>query len=432
VSTVKRFTNPTLIVASATIILLLVSLLALAGCGDSTTTTTAAATETTAAASTDTTAPGGTGTSAATGEPYKLGLICDLTGPISAIGIDVRDGTQLEVDRVNAAGGVNGRPIELIVADSGTDSAKGNAAITKLIQQDKVLGIIGPVWGVLLPQAQAIAERDQVPLISYAPDESTIVKGYKWSFTVVQSGTLLGQAVIKMAALDGYKTVVGVSEIQNLYTKSMEVAAQEAPAAGINFVAVPDQFSPGDVDMSSIATKIKDAVDKNNADAIYIATNGLDAVTMIKALRNLGVNQPIIGTHAYGFQAMIDAGGADVEGVTFPSDPSIVADQLPDSDPRKPLLLDFGKAYTEKTGRPLSAFAAHAITTVGMYVEGIKAGDTDRQKIRDAIEGLKDFVGSEGIFNYSPTDHIGLALDSFVVETVKDGTFVLTRPSLVQ
>ena len=421
----KHFKHSALIMmASAMMILLIVLPLALAGCGDSTTTTTAAGTETTT--------PGSTATSGATGEPYKLGLICDLTGPISAIGIDVRDGTQLAVDQINAAGGVNGHPIELIVADSGTDSAKGNAAITKLIQQDKVLGIIGPVWGVLLPQAQAIAERDQIPLISYAPDESTIVKGYKWSFTVVQSGTILGQAVIKIAALNGYKTVVGVTEIQNLYTKSIEVAAQEASAAGVNFIAVPDQFSPGDVDMSSVATKVKEAVDKNNADAIFISTNGLDAVTMIKALRKLGVNKPIIGTHAYGFQAMIDAGGADVEGVQFPSDPSIVADQLPDSDPRKSLLVEFGKEYTAKTGRPLSAFAAHAITTVPMFVEGLKAGGTDKQKIRDTIEGLKDFVGSEGIFNYTPTDHIGLALDSFVVETIKGGKFILTTPSLVK
>lgn len=401
------------------------ALLALAGCGGGSTTTTVAATTGTTTA--------GTATSAvANKEPYKLGLICDLTGPISAIGIDVRDGTQLEVDQINAAGGVDGHPIELVVADSGTDPAKGNAAITKLIQQDKVLGIIGPVWGVLLPQAQAIAEREQIPLISYAPDESTIVKGYKWSFTVVQSGTLLGQAVAKIASLDGYKNVVGISEVQNLYTMGLEVAAKEAKAAGINFVAISDRFTPGDVDMSSAASKVKAEVDKINAEAVFIGTNGLDAVTMIKALHKIGVNLPIIGTHAYGFQAMIDAGGKDVEGVEFPNDPSIVSDQLPVSDPRKQILMDFAAKYEAKTGRPLSAFAAHAITLIPMYVEGLKAGGTDKAKVRDAIEGLKNFVGSEGTFNYSPTDHLGLSLDSFVVEKIENGKFVLTRPSLVK
>ncbi|MBC7294361.1 MAG: ABC transporter substrate-binding protein, partial [Thermoleophilia bacterium] len=137
---------------------LLVVVLVVAACGGGGTTTTSAITGTTA---------GGTGAStgggAATGEPIKLGLLMSLTGVSAAPCANVVNAVKLEVDAINAAGGVNGRPIELVVEDDKSDVTAATAAMTKLIQQDKVTAIMGPFPMWCAAPSAAIASKAEVP-----------------------------------------------------------------------------------------------------------------------------------------------------------------------------------------------------------------------------------------------------------------------------
>jgi branched-chain amino acid transport system substrate-binding protein len=112
------------------------------------------------------------------------------------------------------------------------------------------------------------------------------------------------------------------------------------------------------------------------------------------------------------------------EGILFPAGRLLVVDDLPNSPPQKAVLAAYKKDYERQFKEDVSTFGGHAYDALMIVVEGIKqAKSTDREKVRNAIENLKGFVGTAGIFNYSPTDHTGLDLNAFEMLTVRSGKF---------
>jgi branched-chain amino acid transport system substrate-binding protein len=107
----------------------------------------------------------------------------------------------------------------------------------------------------------------------------------------------------------------------------------------------------------------------------------------------------------------------------------LVVDDLADDHPQKALLAAYKRDYEARFKEDVSTFGGHAYDAMLFVIEGVrKAGTDDRGKVRDAIENLTGLPGTAGIFNLSPTDHNGLALDAFEMLTVKDGRFTLYRP----
>jgi branched-chain amino acid transport system substrate-binding protein len=106
-----------------------------------------------------------------------------------------------------------------------------------------------------------------------------------------------------------------------------------------------------------------------------------------------------------------------------------VADSLPGSHPQKALLEKYKRQYEAKYKEEVSTFGGHAYDAFIILAEAIRrAGSVDKNKVRDAIENLRGFAGTAGIFNFSPTDHNGLDMSSFEMLTVKDGKFALLKP----
>jgi branched-chain amino acid transport system substrate-binding protein len=133
-------------------------------------------------------------------------------------------------------------------------------------------------------------------------------------------------------------------------------------------------------------------------------------------------------SHGFGNPKYVEQAGVAAEGILFPAGRLLVVDDLPASHPQKALLAAYKKDYESKFKEDVSTFGGHAYDALLIMVEGIKkAGSTDRDKVRDAIENLKGFVGTAGIFNYSATDHTGLGLDAFEMLTVKNGKFTLYK-----
>ena len=104
-------------------------------------------------------------------EPIKIGVNIELSGPVAFAGIEPRDALVMEVERINKGGGINGRPIELIIEDNGCDPAKAASAVTKLVRRDKVVAIIGPIFAGISPTAAALTEREKIPNIILCPSD---------------------------------------------------------------------------------------------------------------------------------------------------------------------------------------------------------------------------------------------------------------------
>jgi branched-chain amino acid transport system substrate-binding protein len=407
------------------LVCLAVSLLVVACDGGGATTTTAASGVTQTTAGTATTQAG------AADDPYVLGLVSDLTGPVSFIGIPQRDGIQVMVNRINAAGGINGHPLKLIVEDGGTDTAKNLAAATKLIQSDEVDILIGPTFAAEIAAFQALAEKAGIVNVYPGPPDATIRElKQEWTFSIVQGEDPLATVEMSIAKHNGYKAIVGIGENSTLFQKTLDVFATQAQAAGITFTRMTDTFSNVDTDFSSQAQKVRAEAEKIHADAILITTDGGAAAVLIRALNKLGVNLPVIGTHAYGNDATVQLVGDLKTKVEWPDEKANIYQQLPDTDPQKSILTSMAADYLELTGNPLNSFAANNYSTISAIAVGLAAGGHDQAKIREAMEGIKNLVGSDGTIKWgplseSPYGHENHECDGFAHVTVENGAFKL-------
>jgi branched-chain amino acid transport system substrate-binding protein len=132
---------------------------------------------------------------------------------------------------------------------------------------------------------------------------------------------------------------------------------------------------------------------------------------------------PIFQSHGFGNLNYAKAAGAAAEGVVFPAGRLLVAEALPDGHPQKALLLAYKKAYEARFKEDVSTFGGHAWDAFLLLQAGVAKGGTDGEAVRSAIENVRGLVGTAGVYNMSPTDHGGLALDAFEVLVVKNGRF---------
>ena len=148
---------------------------------------------------------------------------------------------------------------------------------------------------------------------------------------------------------------------------------------------------------------------------------------MNKNARQNGLKIQIFQSHGFGNIKYVEAAGEAAEGVMFPAGRLLVADVLPKNNPQRELLLKYKKDYMSFcSGEECSTFGGHAYDAFIILVKGIEnAKSTDKEAVRTAIENLKGFVGTAGIFNFSPTDHNGLGIDAFEMLTVKKGKFAI-------
>lgn len=409
------------------LVLLLVGVAVLAAaCGGSSSTTTSAVQTTTPGETTASTEPT-TGTSGGGGEPIKIGVIASLTGPAAAPVESVMNSLKLEADRVNAAGGVNGRQLELIVEDDGSVVDKAIAAATKLIKQDNVTVLLGPFPPYELPAVRQIAEDAQVPEIIYQPPSlDQLATPYKWSFTNQQSVVYNGSAAVQIMTESGYKSVVVVHDTLPTFVESSQMVMEFGAKAGLKVTEAPDTWDDGTADVTPVVTKIAAFIKKENPDAVYLACNVPSFAPVMKTLRSLGVTQPVVGAPPVGIGATFSQGPEAVEGVAFASVLLVDPTQGPDSWAGKAVDVDLAERYMAKYNKPTDFFAGFGADTISILVEGLKVGGDDKAKIRDAIESISGLVAANGTYTYSPTDHLGVH-DGYFWWKVEGGKYVFVK-----
>ncbi len=386
----------------AVLVIALIMGLVLTGCGGGTSTEKKASTE--------------------SKEPYKIGAIFDISGPGSSLGIPERDTVQMIVDKVNAAGGIDGHKIDLIMLDNKSNETESALAVKNLIQQG-VLAIIGSsTSGTTLAMVDAV-QQAEVPLVSAAASIRIVepVAERKWVFKTAQSDSLVVSKVVEYLKSKGW-TKVAFASMNNAYGDSGRAEFEKIAAAeGIEIVA-KEKFETTDTIMTSQLTNIK----KANPQAVIAWAIPPSASSFTSNYRDLGLAMPLIHSHGIGNKKFIELAGDAANGVVFPVGKLLVAEDLPDTDPQKSVLIEYATDFEAKFG-PRNTFGGHAWDALNIVMEALKKAGADRAKIRDEIENIQGFVGISGVFNMSPTDHNGLALDSMVMVEIKDGKWVLAQ-----
>jgi branched-chain amino acid transport system substrate-binding protein len=380
------------LVLGGLLVLLLVVALTTIGCGGATETTT-------------TVAPTTTATGPATGEPIKVGYPCSLTGSGAAPADSEVKGVQLQVDWVNANGGINGRPIEMIVGDDQSDLSTMVAVMNKMIQQDKVFAVIGPFEQSSQEAARAISEKAQIPHVACGPATLEQLKGtkYTWSVMISADPTVQSAALISLIKASGYKNMLAVADVLPIDQETGDLVAAAGPTEGFTFTKMPDTYGLDVTDFQPLLNKIMEEYKRLKPDAIFLLSNPVSLPAVYKGLRDLGVTEPIIGGSATAHPAIFSQGPEAVEGL-FVMDVSGVLnpEALPDSAPNKALLADFFKRYNDKYGAAPDMFSTMGADFVTVLAAALKVGGDDKEKVRQALVNMSNVMTLEGPMTFTP------------------------------
>jgi branched-chain amino acid transport system substrate-binding protein len=360
-------------------------------------------------------------TSVAKAENIKVGAILAVTGGASFLGGPEARTLEMMVQEINAAGGINGNKIDLIIKDSAGDPEKAISFAKQLIEEDKVFAIIGPSTSGETMKIKSIAEEAQMILLSCAAAEVIVNPVAKYVFKTPQKdshavqkiyGTMKDMGISKIAILTG-NTGFG-----NAGKGQLEAIA---PEFGIEILA-SEVYDKKETDLSAVVAKLMANKDiQAVVNWSIVPAQGI----LAKNMRQAGWEVPLFQSHGFGNIKYVEAGGAASEGIIFPAGRLLVAEDLPDTDPQKALLIKYKNDYESKFTDEVSTFGGHAYDALTILVRGIKKAGLDKEKVRDAIENLQGVAGTAGIFNFSAEDHNGLGLDSFEMLTVKDGKFAI-------
>lgn len=363
-------------------------------------------------------------TSATAQEPIRIGAFLAATGPASFLGDPEQKTLEMYVERLNAAGGVLGRKLQLFAYDSGGDAEKARTFTKRLIEQDKVDVIVGGSTTGETMAAVPLVEQAQVPFISLAGAVVIIEPPKKWVFKTPHTDRMACEKIFTDMNARKLSKLALISGAGGFDRSLRAQCLAVAPKFGIEIVA-DESYGAADTDMTAQLTKIKGMP---GVQAVMNCGFGQGPAIVTKNYRQIGLTLPLYQSHGVASKEYVKLSGGAAEGVRLPAAALLVGHLLADNDPQKSVVVDYKRDYEERFKSDVSTFGGHAYDGLMIAVEAIKrAGSSDRAKVRDEIEKTKGYVGTGGVVNMSPTDHMGLDLTAFKMLEIRNGDWVLVQ-----
>jgi len=362
----------------------------------------------------------------------RIGSVVAMTGPASALGVPEKNALDLLQEQIASDTSLP-FTVKFITYDDASDPTKAVNSVRKLITEDNVHVVI---CCTTTPTSMAILEtvtQAKVPNISLALGQSVIepVKDRYWIFKTPSTDQLQVQVLVDDMVKRGLKKVAFLG-LEDSFGEGGWVALQSvAKAKGVEIIAA-ERFARTDTNFTPQALKVRQA----SPGAVYIHAIPPSSALVHQALKRVGYTGPIYHSGGSANNAFISIGKADVEGALLGTTPVLVYAELPDSNPLKAVITKFAALYEKRFNVPkvdifpgqswdagnIAILAASNAVKAGAKLDNVEAF---RAALRDKLEGVKEFVAVGGIFNYSPTDHLGLDQRSTFISEVKNGQFRL-------
>ncbi len=357
-----------------------------------------------------------------------VGVVVSATGPAASLGIPERNTIALMPTTIG------GEKVRYVVLDDASDTTSAVKNVRKLISEDKVDVVLG---STITPNSLAMIDvvaENQTPMISMAASSKIVEpvdEKKRWVYKTPQNDQQMATAIIEHMLDAGVKTV-GFIGFADAYGEGWLQQFQTiAEARGLKMAAV-ERYNRTDTSVTGQVLKLISA----RPEAVLIAGSGTPAALPQKALKERGYTGKIYQTHGVANNDFLRVCGKDCEGTFLPAGPVLVADQLPASNPVRKSALEYVAKYEKAHGEgSVSTFGAHAwdagllmTAAVPEALKKAKPGSKEfRAALRDALEGIKELPGAHGIFNMSPTDHLGLDQRARVMVQIQNGGWKLVK-----
>jgi len=357
--------------------------------------------------------------------PYKVGAVFSLTGGASNLGVPEENTVKMIEDQINAAGGINGHPLEVIIYDTETNAEKCATLTNRLIEQDEVLAIIGPTTSGNSLAIIDIVTAAEIPLVSCAASNQIIepVQDRYWVFKTPQTDKSAVTEIYTYMEDKGVEKVALITDTSGFGTSGKDILVADAADYGITIVD-EQTFDSGDTSMVAQLTHIKGT----DAEAVICWATDKESSQVAVDMQTLQMTIPLYCSHGIANQAFIDNAGSAADGVIFPAGKLLILDDVPASDPQKDVLTQYRDDYEALYGAgTINTFGGHAWDALQWVILALEDLDEDmdtaeaRAAIRDSIENITGFKGISGIFNLSATDHLGMSPGSLAMIVIVDG-----------
>ena len=355
-------------------------------------------------------------------QDIKIGGLLETSGFIASLGGPGLEGAQLAVEQVNAAGGINGRKVQLVNVNSESDNTKTVSGAKRLIEQEKVVAIIGPMNSGSAFAVTDTVERAKVPMIANGASRGIVLPAEqkKYSFLAPLTDVVVLGVILKDMQAKGIKKIAILNSDVAFGTAGRDSLEKAVGAAGVTIVA-KETFGNADTDTSPQLTKIRGS----EAEATVLWATGAALAIATKNHRSLGIKTPLYLAHSANDFNFLRLAGDAANGVLLPSSKIYVTASLPAGDAQKTVVEGFVRAYEKKYGKPPATFAGNGYDAAMMIMQAVKKAGSDPEKVRDAIEGTRDYLGVTAVYSYGPADHFGTKPESVVMLTVREGKFAL-------
>ncbi len=326
------------------------------------------------------------GTTSGGGDTIKIGYYGDMTGPTSSFGQSTKNGIELAFAEINAAGGVNGKQLQLISEDDQGRPEQAKTVVSKLINTDKVVAVLGEVASTNSLAAAPVAQEAKIPMITPSSTNPKVTEIGDYISRVCFIDPFQGATMAKFATTTlKAKTAAILGDLNSDYSKGLtQFFEAEFTKSGGRIVA-KEAYTNTDPDFKGQLTKIRDL----NPDVIYVPGYYGQVGIIAKQARELGMKQPLLGGDGWDSPELWKLGGASLEN-------SYISNHYSADNPA-PEIQNFVKNYKAKYDVVPDSLAALAYDAAKVLADAIKrAGGTDSAKLKDAINATKNFAGVTG------------------------------------
>lgn len=357
-------------------------------------------------------------------EAYKLGAVLSLSGPQAGLGEPERRAIELELARVNEAGGVHGRQVEVIFEDDATDEAKAVTAASRLIDQEGVIALMAASGTGQSMSVRQEVERAGIPQVSMAGGSIITADFSKWVFQTPWPNRIVVPYTLAQMEEVGIEKI-GLLTDSGAYGKDgRDVILANIDDYDLEIVA-DEQFNRGDTDMTSQITKIRSVA----PDVLLMWAAGAEAATVLKNNAALGGAEPLPAWGGPGNARieLIEGAGPAAEGFTFSAGKILLPEAYGKDSEEYAVATDFIDRFTANYSTPPDIFAGHAYDAFHIIIEAMKRLDEGftPAELRDEIERTSGLIGVGGVFTFTPEDHNGLSESDMTLYRIQDGEWTL-------
>ena len=354
---------------------------------------------------------GGT-TSGSESGPILVGYYGDLSGRTSSFGQSTKNGVEMAADEINKAGGINGRQIQIITEDDQGEPNKAATVVTKLINQDKVIALLGEVASSNSLAAAPKAQEAKVPMISPSSTNPAVTQVGDYIFRVCFIDPFQGEVMAKFAATNlKAKRAAILYDFNSDYSRGLQQFFKRSFTGLGGQVVTEVSYTQGDRDFSGQLTAIRSA----NVDVIYVPGYYGEVGVIANQTKQLGIKAPLLGGDGWDAPQLWQLGGAALNG-------DYISNHYSVDDP-SPAIRKFVADYQSRYKIQPDALAALGYDSMKVLADAIgrAGGSTESVKLRDAIAGTKNFAGVTGQITIDAERN---AVKPAVVLKLQDSKFV--------